>query len=249
MMMAAEVRAGRSTIDALESLADRLAMDEAKSLVLVLRQSLELGSDIGDTLRIFSEEMRDKRYMRAEALAHALPVKIVIPVGFCIFPVILVVLFLPLIIRIKQMLQFRRITTQKRFIPQIDGLRLVAISSVALLHLYAALETGIIPAPWSMSSDLPKRGVELFFAISGFILGIPFASHYIRKAARVDLKQYFLRRLTRLEFVSVGGGSDDHRASAFRKPGRERRRIRPARAPSSARKCAGPTPRRQQFGQ
>ena len=104
------------------------------------------------------------------------------------------------------MLQFRRITTQKRFIPQIDGLRFVAISSVVLLHLYAALEAGIIPVPWSMSSDLPKRGVELFFAISGFILGIPFASHYIRKAARVDLKQYFLRRLTRLEppyFISL----------------------------------------------
>ncbi len=104
------------------------------------------------------------------------------------------------------MLQFRRITTQKRFIPQIDGLRFVAISSVALLHLYAALETGIIPAPWTMSSDFPKRGVELFFAISGFILGIPFASHYVLKAAKVDLKQYFLRRLTRLEppyFISL----------------------------------------------
>jgi peptidoglycan/LPS O-acetylase OafA/YrhL len=41
--------------------------------------------------------------------------------------------------------------------------------------------------------------VELFYGISGFILGVPFASHYLLNAPRVNLKQYFLRRLTRLE--------------------------------------------------
>src|SRR5579863_4416601 len=97
------------------------------------------------------------------------------------------------------MLRFRSITTQKRFIPQIDGLRFVAIASVVLFHLYAALEHGAIPEPIPLNIDLPKRGVELFFAISGFILGVPFASRYLLNAPRVDLKQYFLRRLTRLE--------------------------------------------------
>lgn len=104
------------------------------------------------------------------------------------------------------MLRFRRITTQKRFIPEIDGLRFVAISSVVLLHIYAALETGSVALPWTMDVDLPKRGVELFFAISGFILGVPFASHRLLQAPRVNLKQYFLRRLTRLEppyFISL----------------------------------------------
>jgi peptidoglycan/LPS O-acetylase OafA/YrhL len=98
-----------------------------------------------------------------------------------------------------RMLQFRRITTQKRFIPQIDGLRFVAIASVVLFHIYAALEHGAVPLPIALDTDLPKRGVELFFAISGFILGVPFASRYLLNAPRVDLKQYFLRRLTRLE--------------------------------------------------
>ena len=46
---------------------------------------------------------------------------------------------------------------------------------------------------------MTKRGVELFFAISGFILGIPFASHYLRGVPRVNLRRYFIRRLTRLE--------------------------------------------------
>jgi peptidoglycan/LPS O-acetylase OafA/YrhL len=97
------------------------------------------------------------------------------------------------------MLQLRRITTHKRFIPQIDGLRFVAISSVVLFHVYAALERGAIPPTLPFNTDLAKRGVELFFAISGFILGVPFASHYLLNAPKVDLKRYFLRRLTRLE--------------------------------------------------
>ncbi len=98
---------------------------------------------------------------------------------------------------------FRRITSQKRFIPQIDGLRFVAISSVVLFHLYASLnhdgavqDPGFDPANVGM---LSKRGVELFFAISGFILGVPFASSYLLGAPKINLKQYFLRRLTRLE--------------------------------------------------
>jgi peptidoglycan/LPS O-acetylase OafA/YrhL len=104
------------------------------------------------------------------------------------------------------MLEFRRITTQKRFIPQIDGLRFVAISSVVLIHIYAVLERGAIPEPVPLNTDIAKRGVELFFAISGFILGVPFASRYLLNAAKVDLKQYFWRRVTRLEppyFISL----------------------------------------------
>jgi peptidoglycan/LPS O-acetylase OafA/YrhL len=104
------------------------------------------------------------------------------------------------------MLQFRRITTQKRFIPQIDGLRFVAIGSVVLFHLYSVLEHGAVPEPFPLNTDLAKRGVELFFAISGFILGVPFASRYLLGSPRVNLKQYFFRRLTRLEppyFISL----------------------------------------------
>jgi len=105
------------------------------------------------------------------------------------------------------MLQFRRITTQTRFIAQIDGLRFVAIAWVVFFHIYAVLsDRGAVHAPWTLDTDLPKRGVELFFAISGFILGVPFASARLRNAPAVNLKQYFLRRLTRLEppyFISL----------------------------------------------
>jgi len=100
---------------------------------------------------------------------------------------------------IGKMFQFRRITTQKRFIPQIDGLRFVAIASVVLLHIYAALDRGAVAPPVPLNIHVAKRGVELFFGISGFILGLPFAAVYLSNGPAVHMKQYFLRRLTRLE--------------------------------------------------
>jgi tight adherence protein C len=98
-MLGAETRAGRSTADALDSFADRVNLDEVRAFVMALRQSLELGMDVGDALRTFSDEMRDKRFLRAEETANKLPVKMVIPLGTCIFPVILLVMMLPVAIR------------------------------------------------------------------------------------------------------------------------------------------------------
>lgn len=100
LLLGAETRAGRSTIDALGSLADRLGLDEARAFVATLRQSIELGSDISDALRAFSDEMRDKRLLRAEERANRLPVEMVLPLAACIFPVILMVILLPVFIRL-----------------------------------------------------------------------------------------------------------------------------------------------------
>jgi len=105
MLLGAEMRAGRSTVDALDSLADRLGLDEARSLVAMLRQSVELGTDVGDALRVFSDEMRDRRLLRAEERANQLPVKMVGPLGLCIFPVILGLVMLPVIIRLVSVLK------------------------------------------------------------------------------------------------------------------------------------------------
>jgi tight adherence protein C len=99
-MMGAEMRAGRSTVEALDSLADRLGLDEAGSFVAMMRQSIELGSDIADALRVFSDEMRDKRLLRAEEKANKLSVKMVVPLGLFIFPVVLLVTILPVMIKL-----------------------------------------------------------------------------------------------------------------------------------------------------
>jgi tight adherence protein C len=106
MILGAEMRAGRTTVDALDSLADRLGLDEARSLVAMLRQSIELGTDVGDALRVFGDEMRDRRLLRAEERANQLPVKMVGPLGLFIFPVILVMVLLPVIIRLYQVFSF-----------------------------------------------------------------------------------------------------------------------------------------------
>jgi tight adherence protein C len=100
LMLGAEVRAGRSTVEALASFAERLGIDEARSFVLVLRQSVELGSDIGDALRVFSDDMRDRRLLLAEENANKLPVKMVFPMALLIFPVIMGMIMLPLALRV-----------------------------------------------------------------------------------------------------------------------------------------------------
>ena len=107
MILGAEMRAGRTTVDALDSLADRLGLDEARSLVAMLRQSIELGTDVGDALRVFGDEMRDRRLLRAEERANQLPVKMVGPLGLFIFPVILVMVLLPVILRLMSVLQLK----------------------------------------------------------------------------------------------------------------------------------------------
>jgi len=105
MIMGAETRAGRSSIDALSSLAVRLGLDEAHSLVAILRQSIELGTDVGEALRVFADEMRDRRLLRAEERANQLPVKMVGPLGMFIFPVILGLVMLPILLRLMQVLK------------------------------------------------------------------------------------------------------------------------------------------------
>jgi tight adherence protein C len=59
-----------------------------------------LGTDIGEALRVYSNEMRGKRILRAEETANKLPVKMVIPLGAFIFPVILMLVLLPVILRL-----------------------------------------------------------------------------------------------------------------------------------------------------
>lgn len=99
-LMAAEMRAGRSFIEALGTLAERLMIPEARSLVALLRQSMELGSDVGDALRIFGDEMREKRLLRAEEQANRLSVKMIMPMALFIMPVVLMVILLPVAIRL-----------------------------------------------------------------------------------------------------------------------------------------------------
>ena len=99
-LLVSEMRSGRSLVDALSSFTVRVGLDEAGSLSTLVKQSVELGTDISNAMRVYSDEMREKRLSRAEEKAHALPVKMVIPMGFFIFPVILIVVLTPAMIKI-----------------------------------------------------------------------------------------------------------------------------------------------------
>jgi tight adherence protein C len=101
-LVSLELRAGQGLTTAMTNLADRVGLDEVLSLAVLLRQSEELGTSLADALRVYSIEMREKRLSRAEEKAHALPAKLVIPLGLFIFPVMMIVIMLPLILRFKR---------------------------------------------------------------------------------------------------------------------------------------------------
>ncbi len=100
--------------------------------------------------------------------------------------------------------KFRRITSNGDYFAEIDGLRFIAIFTVILFHMKSTVD--IIPMNVGYLGSLIKpifdngwQGVELFFAISGFIIGLPFAKVYIEGRKPINLKSFFMRRLTRLE--------------------------------------------------
>jgi tight adherence protein C len=95
-----EIRNGRSMTDALEHFGDRLGLEEARSFATLIQQSAELGSSITDALRVYSDDMRHKRLSRAEEKAYSLPAKLSVPMMVCIFPVLFVVILLPVIVRL-----------------------------------------------------------------------------------------------------------------------------------------------------
>ncbi len=98
-MMSLEMRAGRDRNTAWGNFAERLGLEEARSLATMLKQSEELGTSIGETLRVYGSDMREKRMLRAEEKALALPAKLVLPLIMFVFPTLLVVLMMPAVVR------------------------------------------------------------------------------------------------------------------------------------------------------
>ena len=98
-MVSLEIRAGKSLAEALERMGERLGIEEAAMLATLLQQSAELGTSLSQSLRIYSEEMRNKRMARAEEKAYALPAKLVVPLTLFVFPILIVTLMYPAVIR------------------------------------------------------------------------------------------------------------------------------------------------------
>lgn len=91
----AELRAGVSREQALKNLVTRTGVEEIRGLASALAQSMRFGTSIGNTLRVFAEDLRDKRMQRAEEEAAKLAVKMLFPLAFCFFPGIFIVILGP----------------------------------------------------------------------------------------------------------------------------------------------------------
>lgn len=100
-----ELRAGLSRAAALQHLSDRMGLPEIESLVAVLVQADRFGSSISDALVLYSQTLRTQRRLMAEEAAAKLPVKLLIPLIFCIFPSLLTVLLGPVVISFQQHFQ------------------------------------------------------------------------------------------------------------------------------------------------
>jgi tight adherence protein C len=92
-----EMEMGLSRREALRNLADRLDISEVSSFVAVILQSDQLGMSIADTLHVQAEQMRVERRYRAQEQARMIPIKMLIPLAFLIFPAIIAVILGPAI--------------------------------------------------------------------------------------------------------------------------------------------------------
>ena len=97
-----EMQIGRARVDALREMAARTTVTELRAFASAVAQATTLGIPIGKVLRQQSAEMRLRRSQRAEEQAQKVPVKILFPMIFCIFPALFVVVIGPAAIKIMQ---------------------------------------------------------------------------------------------------------------------------------------------------
>jgi tight adherence protein C len=95
-----EQRMGLSVNQAIESLGRRADASNMRIFVRALTQGERLGISIGTTMRNLSIEMRKRRRAMAEERAQKMPIKMLFPLIFCIFPALFVVILTPMIINI-----------------------------------------------------------------------------------------------------------------------------------------------------
>ena len=102
---------------------------------------------------------------------------------------------------------FRRVTSSGKYYPEIDGIRFIAIITVIFYHIAGSYKA-YMPEEVTIHPDgqvefnlihNTKRGVQIFFVLSGYILSLPFLSRIQQGKNLPSLKNYYLRRLTRIE--------------------------------------------------
>jgi len=93
-----EIQLGKTRKQALHDMAERIDHVDVRSVTGALIQADEMGISLGSILRIQSDQMRMRRFQRAEKLAHEAPVKMLAPLILFIFPAVLLVLLGPILL-------------------------------------------------------------------------------------------------------------------------------------------------------
>lgn len=101
-VVAYEMKAGKDKSSVLNDMATRCGVQDVSSFVTVLIQSAAFGTSIADALRVYAEEMRDKRVMRAEEAANKLPTKMTLATMMLTVPPLLIILVGPSVHGISQ---------------------------------------------------------------------------------------------------------------------------------------------------
>jgi len=94
-----ELYAGRPRAEAMRALAERTGIDEAISLVNLLVQSDTLGTSMSATLRVFADDMRAKRLLKAEEMGHKVSVKLTVVLVSCFLPAIILAIMTPIVFK------------------------------------------------------------------------------------------------------------------------------------------------------
>ena len=104
-IVAYEIKAGKDKLKVFRDFGERCGVQDVNSFVTVLIQSATFGTSIADALRVYAEEMRDKRVMRAEEKANKLPTKLTLGTMMFCLPPLLIILIGPSVYGIAQKLQ------------------------------------------------------------------------------------------------------------------------------------------------
>ena len=102
--VAHEIKAGKDKAQVLRDMSERAGVQDVASFVTVLIQSQSFGTSIGEALRVYAAEMRDKRVMRAEEKANTLPVKMTLATMALTVPPLLILLVGPSVYEVFQTL-------------------------------------------------------------------------------------------------------------------------------------------------
>ncbi len=95
-----EVRVGKLRRDALHDMSERVDVDDLSNFIAAVIQAEQLGVSITKVMRIQAEQMRIKRRQRAQEKAQQAPIKMLIPMGFLIFPSMFIVILGPSVLRL-----------------------------------------------------------------------------------------------------------------------------------------------------